>query len=465
MACFAIAATIFLIHSHAATSASSVEAENGTLSGNAAKVADSGASGGSAVRFQGASNDPNNIAIDPSVGGVPIPKTGLYWGGIEKKQAPGATVPGCTTQAWPEMECKITWAATQTYPTDTGTIASQRGTAVNPTHAAMSSDGTYHSSLDHFFYTDCSNAPDADFKPGGQVYKSAHTPGRKVILIDMKCGSTWSVLGNGGGNTASDAKLKELTPLIDSIGVPVIWSIYDEPENDICGQNSNEGTPDQFRAMFRQAVADIRSQHPKNISTALTLQGADVVYWSKHGRSNNNTVFTSCSMSNLTDAERNPNNFYPGDDAVDFLTFQEYDHDTGDFQTSYQIQLDWMHTACPTTHPTTNYSCTTAVRSAKPTGSSEWGISGSRSFRDTYFTNMVTELPNLPQIKYLSYWSSQDDPKFPDYIDYPYQTPDTYYGSGNTTLQHDDYGTDTTHLSLKAWTTLSLSPYVYNPQF
>lgn len=439
---FGAIAVLALVQSHAATTTISFQAEDGALSGRAASVSDSSASGNAAVKFTAASSDPNNISVEPRIGGVPIPTQGLYWGGISKANtADIATVPGCGGSGWPMIECKIGWAATQL-----GILSGH-----------TQSDGKYHTSLEHFFYPDCSSTPTKDFQAGGKVYISAHTPGRKVILLDMKCGSPWSVLANGGGNTSSDAKLKALVPYVDSVGVPVVWSIYNEPENDTCGQNSNQGTPDDYRAMFRQAAADIRGQHPHNISIASTMQGYTL---NVAQRQNTYQVpFTGCSQSNLSLALHNPNNYYPGDDAVDFLTYQEYDHDTGDFAGSYQVYQDYMKMACPAVHPSKNYSCTNGVKQNKPMGSSEFGISGCKDFRTKYFGDASTELVNFPQIKYLSYWSSQDNDKFADFIDYPYQTVDP------TVQSHLDCGTDTSHASLKAYTQWSLSPYVTNLTF
>jgi hypothetical protein len=380
----------------------------------------------------------STIPVPAATGpGVPIPATGAYWGGITKDSVQGTTVPGCSGVEWPNTECKIQWAAQQQ--------------GLQP---KLQSDSKYHTSMEHFFYPDCMTAKDADFKAGGRIYISAHTPGRKVILLDMKCGPTWSVLGNGGGQTTQDDRLKALTMLVDNVGVPVIWSIYNEPENDICGQNSNEGTPDDFRAMFRQAAADIRSQHPNNISIALTLQGYGLVVAAK--LNTYETVFTSCSQSNLSAAQHNPNNFYPGDDAVDFVTAQEYDHDTGTFAGSYQIFYDWIHKACPTNHPSINYNCTTSARSVKPIGSSEWGISGDEAFRVKYFNDALVALRQFPQIKYLAYWDSQDNVKFPDVIDYPWPTADP---------NHPEYGTDTNHSSLKAYARWSMDSWVASPTY
>ncbi len=51
---FAVVGTYFLVNSHAATPAASFEAENGSVASGATKLADSGASGGQAVKFSAA---------------------------------------------------------------------------------------------------------------------------------------------------------------------------------------------------------------------------------------------------------------------------------------------------------------------------------------------------------------------------------------------------------------------------
>ncbi|TAH33652.1 hypothetical protein EYC59_04600 [Candidatus Saccharibacteria bacterium] len=64
---FAFACTVLLMSSHAATPTANYEVEAGTRSGNAGLASDSGASGGTAVKFGGSAtgSDPLNLPLDP----------------------------------------------------------------------------------------------------------------------------------------------------------------------------------------------------------------------------------------------------------------------------------------------------------------------------------------------------------------------------------------------------------------
>lgn len=68
---FAAVGTILLVSSHAATPTAKFEAEAGTRSGNATAVTDSGASGGSAVKFSATATFQANCIVKPSVCGYP----------------------------------------------------------------------------------------------------------------------------------------------------------------------------------------------------------------------------------------------------------------------------------------------------------------------------------------------------------------------------------------------------------
>lgn len=73
--CVGLIGFALLLASHALTPVASIEAENGTLSGNASKVSDSGASGGSAVKFSSAAatlhfaaNSSSELSLADSLG-------------------------------------------------------------------------------------------------------------------------------------------------------------------------------------------------------------------------------------------------------------------------------------------------------------------------------------------------------------------------------------------------------------
>lgn len=76
VAVFAIVGTILIVSSHAATPTVNYEAEAGIRSGNASVVSDSGASGGSAVKFSATTTSGNCIS-----GALNDPGTADPWGG------------------------------------------------------------------------------------------------------------------------------------------------------------------------------------------------------------------------------------------------------------------------------------------------------------------------------------------------------------------------------------------------
>lgn len=359
-----------------------------------------------------------DVVVPPSTASVPVPTHGVYWGGTNNQAFDtNNTVPGCPTggDGFANLECKIGWAG------------SQQGFDV--------SSATYHSSAQHF-YTHCDDN-DSAYTQGGAIWNSAHVSGRKMIQIIMKCGS-WPTLGNGGGNTNQDTNIKHKVDLLTKVGTPILLSFEGEPENNACSNGGGQ-TPNDYRAASRQFTADVRNEENKvgihNMSIA----------WITMSSYSNNKLFTNCTEAEQTGANqlRTATNWYPGDDAVDWIVPDLYVRGT-DFASSVDKFYAWA-SSCPTIHPTSNYNCTAATHLNKPLGISETGITTSLSIAqrvaiiDELRTSFVSQYPRL---KEYAYWSSGVSGGDSYMIDYP--------------------NSDASHTVLKAFARAELDPSIHN---
>ena len=360
-----------------------------------------------------------DVVVPAGTAGVPVPTQGVYWGGTSSHDT-NNTIAACPVSAsnnFQALECKVDWAG------------AQLGLAVTP--------NPFHSTMQHF-YIGCATSPDSDLMPGGQIWNSAHAPGRKVVEIMMSCGA-WGTLGAGGGNTTQDAAIKSKVDLISNLGVPVLLSFHHEPEDDACYTGKN-GNPDEYRAASRQFSADVRNEEAKVGRKTISI-GWTLMNHSFKG----STLFTSCSDPNFTAALATAANWYPGDDAIDWINPDAYVRGSNTLAGTFKDMYAWAG-SCPAVHPSTNYNCTPA-KFAKPMGISETGVSAAQSLAgrvaimDEWRTTLTT---SFPRIKHVAWWSSLG-PVQDNTIDLPVS--------------------DTTHSVLKAFARLELSPAIHDMKF
>lgn len=415
VAAFAVVATAVTLSSRAATSQAVYEAESGLLGVGVSPTVDAAASGGRAVQF--AATASGSVP-------VPIPVSGAYWGWTSAAaQADPYPLTGCTSGTnHAKLECKVQWAASQ-----------------QSISLPMQSDGKYHSPMEHMF-TRCDDA-DSKFQSGGSVWNSAHVPGRQVLMINMKCG-TWSEIANGNGTTVHDNNLRRKAELLGQIGIPVILTWHHEPENDSCGVDNSQ-TPDHYRKAYRQFATDVRSVGATNIATGWILMG-----WTFD--LDNNTVFTTCSGVGTGNGPlRNPENWWPGDDAVDWIMNDPYADSGKTFTELVENFVAWSNAPCPASgHPTVDWNCTNA-RASKPLGLAEYSVTGleTAAYRANWMDDQATKMASFPEIKAYAWWSDQTA------------------GTGTTPWWVDYPTTDANRTTLKAFARLTNTPWIANTSF
>lgn len=392
------------------------EAESGTKSGSISEITNAQASGGTYVVLGNAST---------GSAAVPIPQTGAYWGFTHAAAMadpyPLSSCVSGTNHA--KLECKVQWAATQ------------QGLS-----APLQSDGKYHTAFEHIF-TNCSDS-DSKFQSGGSVWNSANVPGRKFLLVNMKCGTSWSTLANGGGASSIDVSMNRKIQLLSQLGVPVILTWHHEPENDSCGQTTPYGTPDDYRKAYRQFADNVRANGAGKVATGWIMMGYTFDL-------DSNSLFTSCTgLTANSGPMRNPENWWPGDDAVDWILADPYAQSGKTFSALVNPFVNWSNAACPTSgHPTTDWNCT-PDRANKPLGLAEYSTTGEETiaYRESWIDDHKVKMQNYPDIKLYAWWSDQ-------------------VSTANTPWWADYPATDTNRTVLKSFTRLSLDSWINNPTF
>jgi hypothetical protein len=365
--------------------------------------------------------------------GVPVPTQGAYFGGINKENIPSTyqiqTTAGCTdtSDQWKLLECKIAWAG------------KQQGLTV-PENFGMN--------MEHFF-TSCTTG-NSTFTTGGDIYRSAQNPSRKVLFINMKC-SDWPTLASGTGTAyqSAESSIREKVRLMSNLAVPVIFVYNHEPEND-------GGEADYYRAAFRRVSYIVRDEQIKINKNRISIG------WAPMGCS-----FEGLNLDgSLSGAPRDcptyfPEHWYPGDDAVDWVMAQPYNKygctnksnlsSCNTFDDVVDDFYNWANATCPTKNlPTGNYNCTSA-RKSKPLALGEYGIGSNYdevivSKRLEFYERNRTSAPTkYPRIKMWAYWSSQvSDRAFRYVVDWP---------------------VDTNRTNLKGFAKLALDPYFNDLKF
>ena len=347
-----------------------------------------------------ASHASSIIEVGADKPGVPVPSN-LYFGGSASMWSHSMTAnpaAGCNQGGYEGVECGVTWAAAQ-----------QNLTAPYP----AGSDGYVHTALYHEYIANCNSGSLDGLKPGGAIYKEASQPGRKVMVLNFKCGD-YSVLAGSGGTAAVDTTVKNYVDAIDKLPVPVVFVYHHEPENDGCSATMN---PDQYRAASRQFAADVRAEEAKNkvnnISIGFILMGetfnmsagttgdngksTDYVY----SGCNSLHYFNGGSDSTKSYEYRNVENWWPGDDAVDWVGSDVYDSPT--YTSLVKDFVSWGN--CPSKAPSTNYTCTSS-RVSKPLMISEFGQTDTPSNIATWLGTLQSQalLAANSRIKALAYF-------------------------------------------------------------
>ena len=357
-----------------------------------------------------------NIAVGSSTGaGVKVPSKGLYWGGTN--HADFIDTPGCSStnrgNGFDKLECKVQWAA------------SSQGIAV-PT--------SYHSSMEHY-YTNC-NSP-----IGADIITSAKVPGRKVLMINMTCGRNWAEMAAGPATVTANVQAR--TRELSALHFPIILTYHHEPEDETCGSTAYKGTPDEYRAASRRFIQIMRAQ--ATTSAANTIATGWILMGYTYDKRGTEIFSGSCTGHTASDLMvRNPDNWYPGDDAIDWLLVDSYDNNgTRGFEQELTAPYAWSQ-QCSKNKPATNYSCTSA-KFAKPIGFAETAVNGPTAHRASFFATMRTALPKFPNIKAYAFWSSGDATSGFD--------------------GHLDRQDDPAHTVIKEYAKLELDPYVHNLVF
>lgn len=357
------------------------------------------------------------VGVPSGQAGVPVPTSGFYWGGTnygDRSAVPGCpVVTGNEAKQYAQLECKLGWAAGQL---GLARPAAVTGSAVNTTMARA--------------YLHNENGCRTDLhrlKPGGDVYQLAATPGRRVLMLSTKCGP-WTDLASGGGNAAADQDVRRLVDAVVKLPVPVILIFHHEPENDACREGSASGTPDDYRRAFRQFAADVRAEEAKDRTARISLGWVLMGGTFDAATRGDHAVFTGCGSfrANGTATDnplRNPDNWYAGDDVVDWIGADVYTHGT---QTALSAAVhpfvSWATGSCPAQHPVRDWSCTPS-RSHKPLALAEFGpgLGGPPSqqqkaaWLDQLRIDIVSGRTDLAKIKAFAYWSSGGQ----DVIDMP----------------------------------------------
>ena len=374
--------------------------------------------------------------------GVPVPTRGYYWGGTNNHDT--STVPGCplpSTYAgkagqYGGLECKISWAATQLK------LAAGVGARFHTSMARAYLDGQFGCRDQH-----------ARLKPGGDIFELAAAPGRRVLLLSTRCGP-WQELAKGRGHAAADTYLRQDVALLERLPVPVIFVFHHEPEDEACGAAQALGTPDEFRRAFRQFATDVRTADAQDgrasISTGWILMNATF----GAGARGDHLPFTGCTARTTDqvtgdDPLRNPENWYPGDDAVDWVGADVYTHGTDkSLRNAVRPFTRWASAPCPAVHPARDWICTPA-RARRPLMLGEFGPGLAKTAPPTqaqkaaWLNQLRADLHNpavreFDRIRAFAYWSS---------------------GAQNVI----DMPADPAHPALRAYAMLTLEPLVLRP--
>jgi hypothetical protein len=385
-----------------------------------------------ASHAQTAQSVPSITNVGTPTSGVPVPSAGAYFGGSASGSDGvsfsygSANCNGKKSEA--ELECKV------------GLSGKQQG---------LISTATYVGTSEHFF--DKCDKGNGVYSGSGPVATSAAKAGRKMLFINMKCGGNWLDLANA---PATASIVSQIKAKVDAIGqlknssgkpLPVVLTFNHEPENDSCDitkkgvKTTGKGTPEDFRAASRRFSQIVRAEAAakgyNNISIGWILMGMTydnyphklaIVFPAGGGCTQNGQWLTASSPM-----MRDPENWYPGDDAVDWINADPYDQNskrsftdivgTAAAPNFYQ----WAKGACPPTseQPTTNYNCST-TRQSKPLALTEFGTAGTSTYKKNWYVNAAAHVADYPGIKAYAYWSSQVDNDHPDYnVDHPAGDP------------------------------------------
>lgn len=352
----------------------------------------------------------STLPVPAKTPSVPVPASGVYLG-YSRGNDPETS--GCSTfDRVMAFDCDMGWAGNQL------SLYSGAQTA-------------YHAPLAHAYM---SGNPDAGISdknacqdttqlgPNGQTTKLANQPGRKVLLLSFKCGD-WADVASG----ANDQYIKNVVKAIDdNINVPVILVFNHEPENDNCINHKSGlilGSPDDFRRAFRQFAVVERQQEiadgVNKISTGMIYMG----YTMQSTMNNDHVVFTDCAQADAVQAGWNAENWWPGDDAVDWVGTDPYANSYKTYDQTVGDSADWISAACPANHPDVDWSCTSSRKSI-PLMIAEigmglcsdqhpctWGQTDKAAWLDDMAVQAqdYTAHPNYRKIKAIAYYDNGDN--------------------------------------------------------
>ena len=179
----------------------------------------------------------------------------------------------------------------------------------------------------------------------------------------------WSSIADG----SQDAWIIRRADAFKAFGSPIYLAFHHEPENDL----SRFGSPQDYAAAFRHIVDVFRAEGVTNVAFVWNMMG-----WSFDSRSGVDV-----------------NAFYPGDDYVDFVAGDGYNH--------YPLSGNWVSFQ-QIFQPIYDF----AVAHAKPLMVAEYGVMEDPSNPDRkgqWFRDALLTLQSWPQLKAMVYFDVYKD--------------------------------------------------------
>ncbi|MFI6599035.1 glycoside hydrolase family 26 protein [Nonomuraea sp. NPDC050536] len=230
----------------------------------------------------------------------------------------------------------------------------------------------------------------------------------RLLLINWKpsLSHTWREIADG----AVDGRIDRLADYIrQTFPERFFLTIHHEPENDVRAAEGSGMQAADYAAMYRHVVLRLRDRGVRNAVTVMTYMGAPnwaVKPWFEQ--------------------------LYPGDDVVDWVAMDPYAdslvHDFDGLVNKTRKEYGqwpgfyrWMQWRFP----------------GKPIMIAEWGVFEryqDRTFKQTFFNSVRTQIKHYPQIKALVYFDSPRAPRGDTRFD-----SDPAAGRAFTELSRDPY--------------------------
>jgi hypothetical protein len=227
----------------------------------------------------------------------------------------------------------------------------------------------------HFYKTGAANFPTAkeialSERPGQQ---------RSLLLYNWKPSktATWRQIAQGG----ADAEIATVAANLKKYPHQLFLDIFHEPEDNVNPAAGSGMTPDDYAAMYRHVVAELRGHGVTNAVFVWNVMGFD-------------------GWRDYFDP------LYPGNDVVDWICWDPYAKDDrqsnlADIVNRPKPAIDWPGF----------YSWATAKAPGKPLMLCEWGVDLTSNSDPASILrgDAATQLAKFPMLKALVYWNSVDN--------------------------------------------------------